>query len=407
MAKIFENKRILLGITGSIACYKAADLASKLTQEGAKVTAVLTESAQKFITPLTFQSVTGQPAYTDADLWGNTGHVHHIGLGHGADLLVVAPASANTIAKLANGIADNLLTLAALAASCPILVAPAMDGGMFSHPATQANLETLRIRGVTIAGPAEGRMASGLIGRGRMLEPADLLGHIRLVLAREGKLRGTHVVVTAGGTSEPIDAVRSITNRSSGKQGFAIAQAALDQGAEVTLIAAHTQLPTPVGAQRVNVSTAQEMLTAVLQAIESADALIMAAAVADFQPESVPSHKIKKEEGIPSIKLTLTPDILTAVSQIRAQSHFPAYVIGFAAESKAIIDNARNKLTRKNLDLIVANDITAQDAGFAVDTNRVTFIDRHGKIEEFPLMSKVEVAELVIERLIQMLEKNS
>ncbi|RCK73783.1 MAG: Phosphopantothenoylcysteine decarboxylase [Anaerolineae bacterium] len=405
MGNILSGKRILLGVSGSIACYKAADLASKLTQQGAVVTCVLTSAAREFITPLTFQSVTGQPAYTDQDLWGSEGHIQHVGLGHQADLIVIAPASANTIAKLAHGICDNLLTLACLAATCPILLAPAMDSGMYTHPATQANVQTLRERGVYIAGPGIGRMASGLSGLGRMLEPPEIIGHMRHLLGRqEGKLRGKRVVVTAGGTAEPIDAVRTLTNRSSGKQGFAIAQAAIDQGAEVTLIAGPTSLPTPVGAKRIDIQTAQEMLNAVLESVSDADALIMAAAVADYRPERPVAQKLSKEQGIPQIQLTLTPDILSAVAQLRAHSGFPRAVIGFAAESSDLIEHARQKLTRKKLDLIVANDITAPDAGFGTDTNRVTLIDPGGNVQTFPLMTKDEVAELILHRLIALLE---
>ncbi|GAB4470181.1 MAG: bifunctional phosphopantothenoylcysteine decarboxylase/phosphopantothenate--cysteine ligase CoaBC [Anaerolineales bacterium] len=405
METILSGKRILLGVSGSIACYKAADLASKLAQQGATVRAVLTTAARQFITPLTFQSLTGQHAYTDEDLWGSEGHIQHVGLGHQTDLIVLAPASANTIAKLAHGIADNLLTLACLAATCPILIAPAMDSGMYTHAATQTNVEILRKRGVYIAGPASGRMASGLSGLGRMLEPMEIIGHIRLLLGRqEGKLKGKRVVVTAGGTSEPIDAVRSITNRSSGKQGFAIAQTALDQGAEVILIAGTTQLPTPIGAHRIDVNTAQEMLTAVLESVHDADALIMAAAVADYRPETTSQKKLSKEQGIPEIRLTLTPDILSAVAQTRSRSGYPRVVIGFAAESNDLVERARQKLARKNLDLIVANDITAIDAGFGTDTNRVTLIDRNGNVQVFPLMSKNEVADLILQKLIPMLE---
>jgi phosphopantothenoylcysteine decarboxylase/phosphopantothenate--cysteine ligase len=405
MGNILSGKRILLGVSGSIACYKAADLASKLTQQGAVVTSVLTSAAREFITPLTFQSVTGQRAYTDQDLWGSEGHIQHVGLGHQADLIVIAPASANTIAKLAHGICDNLLTLACLAATCPILLAPAMDSGMYTHPATQANVQTLRERGVYIAGPGIGRMASGLSGLGRMLEPPEIIGHMRHLLGQqEGKLRGKRVVVTAGGTAEPIDAVRTLTNRSSGKQGFAIAQVAIDQGAEVTLIAGPTSLPTPVGAKRIDIQTAQEMLNAVLESVSDADALIMAAAVADYRPEKPVAQKLSKEQGIPQIQLTLTPDILSAVAQLRAHSGFPRAVIGFAAESSDLIEHARQKLTRKKLDLIVANDITAPDAGFGTDTNRVTLIDPGGNVQTFPLMTKDEVAELILHRLIALLE---
>lgn len=405
MGNILSGKQILLGVSGSIACYKAADLASKLTQQGASVTAVLTTAARQFITPLTFQSVTGQRAFTDEDLWGSEGHIQHIGLGHQSDLIVIAPASANTIAKIAHGICDNLLTLASLAAPCPLLIVPAMDSGMYTHAATQANIKILRERGVYIAGPAMGRMASGLSGFGRMLEPAEIIGHIRLLLGRQaGKLSGRHLVVTAGGTSEPIDAVRTITNRSSGKQGFAIAQAAIDQGAEVTLIAGVTHLPTPIGAKRIDVNTAQEMLTAVLETVQDADALIMAAAVADYRPETAVTEKLSKEQGIPQIQLTLTPDILSAVAHYRAQSGYPRVVIGFAAESSDLIERARQKLARKKLDLIIANDITATDAGFGTDTNRITIIDPTGNAQVFPLMTKEEVADLILQKIVPLLE---
>jgi phosphopantothenoylcysteine decarboxylase / phosphopantothenate---cysteine ligase len=403
MANPLVNKHILLGVTGSIACYKAADLASRLAQSGAQVDVVLTQAAQKFITPLTFQSVTGRKAYVDADMWGNEGHVQHIGLGKSADLLVIAPASANTLAKLAHGLADNLLTVTSLAASCPLIVVPAMDGGMFAHPATQANLEILRLRGAIVVGPAQGHLASGLVGVGRMVEPADLLGHIRLVLGRNGPLQGVQVIVTAGGTQEPIDPVRAITNRSSGKQGFALAQAALDLGADVTLIAGPTALTTPIGANQVNVSTAQEMLEAVLAAIPQSSALIMAAAVADFKPATPVGQKIKKESGIPQIELENTPDILAAVAAFKNEKGWPRLTVGFAAESQNLLDNARSKLRAKNLDIIAANDISAADAGFGVDNNRVTLLFADGRVEALPLMSKAEVAEAILERIVALL----
>lgn len=403
MATPFQNKQLILGVTGSIAAYKAADLASKLAQAGSLVDVILTASALQFITPLTFQSVTGRRAYTDADLWGSEGHVQHIGLGKGADLLVVAPASANTLARLAHGLADNLLTVTALAARCPLLVAPAMDGGMFSHPATQANLQTLRERGAIVVGPAEGHLASGLVGVGRMVEPFDLLGHIRLALGGAGPLKGVKVVVTAGGTQEPIDPVRAITNRSSGKQGFALAQAALDLGAEVVLIAGPVNWPTPAGARRVDVRTAEEMLQAVLAAIPGAGALVMAAAVADFRPAEPAENKIKKERGVPQIRLTNTPDILSQVTDQQSQSGWPKLTVGFAAESQGLLENARAKLQAKRLDMIVANDITAADAGFGVDTNRVTLLYANREPENLPLMSKAGVAETVMQRVAERL----
>jgi phosphopantothenoylcysteine decarboxylase/phosphopantothenate--cysteine ligase len=404
MPTILKDKNLLLGVTGSIAAYKAADLASKLAQEGAHVDVILTRSALQFITPLTFQSVTGRRAYTDEDLWGREGHVRHIGLGKAADLLAIAPLSANTMAKLAHGIADNLLTVTALAASCPLLLAPAMDGGMFAHPATQANLETLQTRGAIVVGPAEGHLASGLAGIGRMVEPQELLGQIRLALAKGGPLHGMQVVVTAGGTEEPIDPVRAITNRSSGKQGFAIARAALERGAQVTLIAGPTSLPTPTGAQRVDVRTAGEMLAAVLEAVSQAELLVMAAAVSDFRPVKPAGEKIKREKGIPQIELERTPDILATVAARRSGSDYPRLVVGFAAESQDLRQNALAKLQAKKLDLIVANDISASDAGFAVDTNRVTLLDAGGGEEVLPLLSKSEVADWLLERIVGMLE---
>jgi len=399
----FQNKRLLLGITGSIAAYKAADLASRLAQAGAQVDVILTQAALQFITPLTFQSVTGRRAYIDEDLWGHTGHVLHIGLAKNADLLTIAPISANTLAKLAHGIADNLLAVTALAASCPLILAPAMDGAMFTHPATQANLEILRQRGAIIVGPAEGHLASGQSGFGRMVEPAELIGHIRLALSQHGPLYGRKVVVTAGGTQEAIDPVRAITNHSSGKQGFNLAQAALDRGAKVTLISGPTHLPTPIGAQRVDVLTTQEMLSAVLAALPNADVLIMAAAVADFRPTTSASEKIKRDKGIPQITLEATPDILQAVAEQRSSDGYPKVTVGFAAESQDLLRNARHKLHAKHLDLIVANDITASDAGFAVDTNRVTILDAGGGEEILPLMTKAEIAEIVLERIVGLL----
>lgn len=398
-----QEKTILLGVTGSIACYKAADLASKLTQAGARVEVILTQAALQFLTPLTFQSVTGRRAFEDSDLWGREGHVQHIGLGKSADLLVVAPTSANTLAKLAHGIADNLLSVTALAARCPLLVAPAMDGGMFSHPATQENLEILRRRGAIIIGPAEGHLASGMVGVGRMVEPPELLGQIRLALARGGPLSGRKVVVTAGGTQEPIDPVRVIANRSSGKQGFALARAALDLGAEVILITGPTALQAPTGARRVDVGSAGEMHTAVLENLPGTDALLMAAAVADFRPSAPVQDKLKKESGIPEIRLEQTVDILAAAAEVKARTGFPRCTVGFAAESRDLLENAEQKLRKKRLDLIAANDITAPDAGFSVDSNRITLLFSDGRALELPLMSKDKVAERILDEVASLI----
>lgn len=409
---VFTDKRILLGVTGSIAAYKAADLASKLAQAGAQVDVILTAGAQKFVAPLTFQSVTGRRAYAESDLWGGEAHVLHIGLAHRADALVIAPCTANTLAKLAHGLADNLLTIAALANRSPLVLAPAMDGGMFDSPATQTNLTILLERGASVIGPAEGRLASGLVGRGRMAEPAEIFDHLRLVLGHSGALAAKKVVVSAGGTQEPLDPVRVLTNRSSGKQGYALAQAALDAGAQVTLVTAPTALTPPVGAEVIRVETALQMLEAVLAESAKADALIMAAAVADFRPKNAAGNKMKKRDGIPQVELEATEDILEAVARQRlalsevegSKKKRPKVTVGFAAESQNLLANASEKLKSKDLDLIVANDISAPDAGFEVETNRVTLLFENGKQESLPLMSKVEVAETIIARLAALLE---
>ena len=403
---VLSGKKILLGVTGSIAAYKAADLASKLTQAEALVDVVLTGAAERFLAPITFQSLTGRKAYTDSDLWGGESHVLHVGLGHSADILIIAPCTANTLAKLAHGQANDLLSITALAAQCPIMVAPAMDVGMYEHPATQENVRILCERGVYVAGPAEGRMASGLVGRGRMLEPAELLGHIRVVLGRaSGALAGKKVVVTAGGSQEDIDPVRYITNRSSGKQGYAVAQAALDAGANVTLISTPTALTVPVGAKFVAVRSAQEMLDAVLAESAGADALIMAAAVADFRPANVAGNKLKKRDGIPQITLEAAPDILGTVANLKSGALRPKVVVGFAAESRDLLANASEKMVSKKLDMIVANDISATDAGFDVEENRVTILTPDGQQEKLSLRSKFAVAEEIIVKLAGMLEK--
>ena len=392
----------MLGVTGSIAAYKAADLASKLAQAGAKVDVLLTGAGEKFVSSLTFQSVTGRRAFTDNDLWGNEAHVLHVSFGKTADLLVIAPCTADTMAKLAHGIADNLLTVTALAATCPILIAPAMDGGMFDHPATQENLITFLSRGGLVAGPDKGRLASGLSGTGRMIEPVELLGHIRVALGKKGKLAGKKIIVTAGGTQEAIDPVRMITNHSSGRQGYALAQAALDLGAEVCLVTAPTALTSPVGARVIHVKSVQEMLDAVMN--ESADALVMAAAAADFRPVQIAKDKMKKRDGIPQIELEAAPDVLGTLSTVGGEGKRFKVTAGFAAESQSLLENAAEKLKSKKLDFIAANDISAKDAGFGVETNRITLLFADGTKEILPLMSKSEAAEKIMERVARLLE---
>ena len=405
--KVFEEKRIVLGVTGSVAAYKIVDLASKLTQLGAKVDVILTESAAKLVSPLTFSSVTSRKAYIDQDLWQVEDHVLHIKLGEENQAFLIAPATANTIAKLANGLADNLLTVSALASRTGLLLAPAMDGGMYSHPATQENLQILEKRGVILLGPAAGHLASGMSGKGRMLESVQLLGHLRVFLGQDGVLKGKKVVVTAGGTQEPIDPVRVLSNKSSGKQGFALAQAALDQGAEVTLISSPVCLTTPVGASKVDVTTAEQMAAVVLKETENADLLIMAAAVADYKPAQELNRKVKKDQGgLSVINLENTPDILSELAQRKKSAGIgPRLVIGFAAETDNLLENASSKLKKKDLDLIVANDVSRKDSSFGSDKNQVTLIWKDGRTEELPLMEKSEVSDIIIQESVILLQK--
>lgn len=401
---IFGGKRIVLGVTGGIAAYKAATVCSRLVQAGALVDVVMTEAAQKFISQLTFQALTHRPIYTDMFHIPGGENIPHIVLADSADLLLIAPATANTIGKVANGLADNLLSAIALATPAPKLMAPAMETDMWRHPATQRNVATLKGWGIEVIGPAAGRLASGAMGEGRLVEPDEIVAAAQIILARQGDLAGRTVVVTAGGTREAIDPVRFVSNHSSGKMGYAVAEAARDRGAQVTLITS-ANLPAPFGMAVVRVDSAQEMLDAVLTATDQATALIMAAAVADFRPLTVAEQKIKKRgdtEGL-VLELVRNPDILAEVAARKATGTGPDITVGFAAETHDLLANAHEKLKRKRLDLIVANDVTATDAGFAVDTNRVTLLGTDGSIEETPLMTKREVAETILDRVARFL----
>jgi phosphopantothenoylcysteine decarboxylase/phosphopantothenate--cysteine ligase len=394
---VLTNKTIILGVTGSVACYKAADLASKLTQAGAKVEVVMTGSAAKFIKPLTFRSVTGRPAITDAFKSVAEHGVSHVALATAADLVVIAPASAATMAKLAAGICDDMLTLIVMATKAPVILAPAMNVNMFQNAATQENLSRLEARGFTIVDPEYGRLASGARGKGRLAELTKIIAAIEGALGARADLAGKHLVVTAGGTREYIDPVRYIGNPSSGKMGYAIAEAAHDRGAKVTLITA-SSLPEPDGVTVVPVETAAQMKRAVAKAVAKADALLMAAAVADYRPKTRAKSKIKKESPGLTLELVRTPDILGGV-----RGNF--IKVGFAAESEDLVANARKKLAKKNLDLIVANDITDKKSGFGVDTNKVTLIDKKGKAESLPLMGKREVADKILDRVVGLMGK--
>jgi phosphopantothenoylcysteine decarboxylase/phosphopantothenate--cysteine ligase len=404
MVRVLKGRNIVLGVTGGIAAYKSADLASKLSQAGAIVDVIMTEAATHFISPLTFQTLTHRPVVIEMFALLKEMEIAHTSLAERADLLIVAPATANTIAKMAQGIADNMLTATFLSTTAPVIVAPAMEEKMYENPATQANLSTLRERGVVIVGPAYGRLASGRIGKGRLAEVSEIIGTIRMVLGREGELAGKRVLVTAGGTREPIDPVRFIGNPSSGKMGYALAEEARDRGAEVTLISAPTTLAKPVGVKFVAVETAKEMFDGVMSAIPESDILLMAAAVADYRVENRARRKIKKEEREEiTLRLVRNPDILSEVARRRDEMAKPLVVVGFAAETEDLVEKARAKLLKKKLDLIVANDITSPDSGFGVDTNRVTIIDREGNIEALPLLKKTEVAEIVLDKATELL----
>ena len=395
---MLSNKTIVLGITGSIAAYKAAEIASQLTQAGAKVNVIMTKEAIQFISPVTFRAITDRPVVTEMFDLASEFSIEHVSLAKAADIVVIAPATANIIAKLAAGIADDMLCCTVLATKAPVLIAPAMETNMYNNPVTQDNLSKLKARDFVIIAPATGWLASGKEGPGRLADTNDIIGSIRQVLGRGGDLAGKHIVVSAGGTQEPIDPVRYISNRSSGKMGYALAEAARDRGAKVTLVTAPTSLPEPIGVDVVKVNTAQEMRQAVENVTPQADALVMAAAVADYRPTKAAKDKIKKGEAGLTLELECTPDILGSV-----KGNF--IKVGFAAESSNLVENAKQKLKQKGLALIVGNDITASDSGFSADSNRVTIIDREGKVDSLPLMPKREVADKILGRVVELLGK--
>jgi phosphopantothenoylcysteine decarboxylase/phosphopantothenate--cysteine ligase len=391
----FREKTIVLGVTGSIAAYKAVSLARRLMAEGAVVQVVMTQNAQRFVGPLTFKELTGHPVGTD--LFAPDAGLPHLALAESADLLVIAPASAHCVAKLAHGLADDLLSTLALAAECPVVVAPAMDGGMWTHPAVRDNVRTLRQRGVTVLEPEVGPLASGRTGKGRLPEEDALLSAIAGALHPIKDFRGRRVLITAGPTQEALDPVRFISNRSSGKMGWALAEAARDRGAAVVLIAGPTSLPPVPNVMVVPVVTAEDMRKEVITRFLDSDVLIMAAAVADFRPASPARGKIPKGRGTRALALEPTPDILMDLPPRRAGQ----LVVGFAAETGDLVERARAKLRRKALDMIVANNVTEPGAGFGAETNRATLLDRAGRCDALPLMSKLELAHRILDVVLE------
>lgn len=395
-----NGKHILLGVTGSIAAYKAVELLRLLTKRGAEVQVVMTEAATKFVAPLTFETLTRQPVLLDMWSLAYSHRIGHIEATQRADVLVVAPATARTIARLALGLADDFLSCIYLASRCPVLVAPAMDCDMFDHPALQENLTRLRGRGVHIVEPDMGPLASGLVGRGRLAELSEILAAVERILSPRQDLAGRVVLVTAGPTREPLDPVRFLSNRSSGKMGYAIAEAAALRGARVVLVSGPTALAAPAGVDLISVETAQEMRDAVLAKLETAQVVIKAAAVADYRPTRQAARKFKKDQTVPEIVLEPTPDILAEIGPRKGNR----ILVGFAAETDDLVANARKKLKRKNLDLVVANDVTQTGAGFDVDTNLVKILDAAGGVEELPLLPKREVADRILDRIVSLLK---
>lgn len=391
------QKTILLGITGGIAAYKTPALVRLLVRQGLLVNVVATKAAANFVSPLALATVSGRPVFDD--MWGDRlrPSVEHISLADSADLAVIAPATANIIAKIASGIADDMLTTVLLALQCPVLICPSMNVNMFRNPLVQANIAKLKSLGFHVLDPAGGWLACGWTGEGRMPEPEVITDKIVELLGK-GDLAGLRFLVTAGPTEEPIDPVRFITNRSSGKMGVAICKRAMARGAEVTLVAGPLRVAAPEGAEVIRVRAALEMREKVLEKFPDAHVVIKAAAVADFRPESTGDEKIKKEGAIPAIRLVRNPDILLELGRAKRSDQT---LVGFAAETENVLENARKKLTAKNLDMLVLNDVTKPGAGFDYDTNIVRFLYRDGDDEEFGIMSKEAVADLILDRVMR------
>ena len=396
---MLQGKKIVLGVTGGIAVYKAVDLVSRLRKAGCEVRVVMTEHAQQFVTPLTFKEISGNAVATSMWNANQEFNVEHIALANWADAFLVAPATANILAKMACGLADDLLSTTLLAAQAPIVVCPAMNTGMYQNPATQENIAKLQERGVTVMPPAVGHLACGTSGHGRLPEPQQIVEFMSAFFAgREGDLRGLRVLVTAAGTREPIDPVRYVGNRSSGKMGYAVAQMAAERGADVLLISGPSALAAPPNVRVVNVETTNEMLEACLAAYGDVDIVIKAAAVADYRPRDVADQKIKKKtDDALTVVMDKNPDILKTLGAKKEQQ----VLVGFAAETQNLLANAREKVVKKNLDMIVANDVTAAGAGFNSDTNIVKFLFANGDVRELEQMPKVDVANRILDEAIR------
>ena len=399
---MLKGKKIVLGVTGGIAVYKAVDLVSRLRKQGCEVRVVMTEHAQQFVTPLTFKEISGNQVAVS--MWSSNQefNVEHIALANWADAFVVAPATANIIAKMAYGLADDLLSTTLLAARAPIVVCPAMNTGMYENAATQENIAKLKSRGITVMPPAVGKLACGTSGAGRLPEPQEIVEFLNAFFAkREGDLRGLKVLVTAAGTREPIDPVRFVGNRSSGKMGYAVAQMAAERGAEVLLISGPSALSIPANVKAIKVETTNEMLEACLESYDKVDIVIKAAAVADYRPRDVAEQKIKKKtDDALTVVMDKNPDILKTLGAKKTHQ----VLVGFAAETQNLLENARDKVVKKNLDMIVANDVTAAGAGFNADTNIVKFLFANGEVRSLEQMPKVDVANCILDEALKIRE---
>ena len=393
---LLENKTVLLGVTGGIAAYKSASLASKLVKAGAEVRVIMTENATNFINPITFESLTGHKCVVDTFDRNFEFKVEHVALAQKADVIIIAPATANVMAKLAYGLADDMLTTTVLASKAPKIIAPAMNTGMYENPATQHNIEILKGYGMEVITPASGYLACGDVGAGKMPEPEDLYEHILRTCAYPKDMTGLKVLVTAGPTQESIDPVRYITNHSSGKMGYSIAKACMLRGADVTLVSGPTALDYPPFVEVVPVTTAKDMYEAVTSRSKEMDIIIKAAAVADYRPSQIANEKVKKSDDAMSIPLERTADILKYLGEHKPEGQF---LCGFSMETQNMLENSRKKLAKKNLDMIVANNLKVAGAGFQTDTNVVTLITKDTELE-LPLMDKEEVAHYLMDEIL-------
>lgn len=397
---MLKGKSVVLGVTGGIAVYKAVDVVSRLRKKGAEVNVVMTKNAQQFVSPVTFQALSNNPVVTDMFDEPKTWDTEHISLAQKADVFLIAPATANIIGKMNNGIADDMLSTTVMATRAPVVIAPAMNTNMYLNPVVQRNIEGLKELGVEFIDPASGRLACGDIGVGKLAAPEDIVAYVEYVLLRSDALKGKKIVISAGPTFESIDPVRYLTNRSSGKMGYALARQAYYMGAEVTLISGPTQLETPLGVKRIDVFSAEEMNRAA-QAENDCDVFIGAAAIADYRPAHISDHKIKKSEDDMQIPLVRTPDVLKGLGETKKPGQI---LVGFAAETNDVVDNAVKKIEKKNLDLIVANDVSQSGAGFQGDTNVIQIIEKDGDMHQYDLMTKDQAAKEILKAVLNTLK---